>query len=80
MCENEPFVMERCFITEHLTDDEIQSLNDAIECYLNGAKADSDAIIAEEINRKMWKPIWRYRKALEDYYAEEDGCNAEQDN
>ena len=75
-----PFEMERAFITEQMNDKEITALNDAVECYLNDAIPDSDVIIALEIRKQLWKIVWKYREALEEYYAQEGRDDAEQDS
>ena len=79
MSENQPFIVERSLITERMTDYEINSFDASIELYLNGSVFESDWIIAHEINMNMWRPIWHYRRILEDYYAKEDARDAEQD-
>ena len=67
--DNEPILqMERGFLTERMTDEEVSSFNDAIECYLNDDPLYSDCIIAEEIGKALWKHVWHYRDTLYDYY------------
>ena len=80
MSINNPYDMDRGLITEQMSDKEITALDDAVECYLNDAALDSDVIIATEIRRKLWKDIWAYREALEDYYSQEGDDDAEQDS
>lgn len=78
MSKDNPYEMVRAFITEQMTVNEISAMNDAIECYLNGAVFDSDHVIATKIRKKFWKSVWGFREASEDYYrrARDD---AEQD-
>lgn len=76
----EPYPIERGFITEQMTDEEIRSFCDAIELYLNAEPEEADKIIAFELPEKLWRLILVYRENLSEYYAEEGDHDAEQDN
>jgi len=77
--DDTPMLMERGFITELMTDEEIDSLNDAVELALNDCDDYSDEIIATEISKALWIPIAIYIDNLKDYYGMEDDFDAEQD-
>lgn len=59
--------MERGFITEFLTDDEIHDLDNAVKLYSTGSFDEicvSDCMVAD-LSQSLWKQIWKYR----DHYS-----------
>lgn len=76
---HKPTLLDKCYITEQLTDPEIFHFHESVECYFNGFVETCDCIIAMDINPAVWEAVWNYIYDLEDYYDKEDG-DAEQDS
>jgi hypothetical protein len=59
-------VMERGFLTERMDDEEIESLEEAVELYMKHKYESSDYVIAMRIGQDAWKSVWKYREHVED--------------
>ena len=66
---------EKSYITERMTDDEIEAFNKSILFCTNNSQMDSDYFVANGIRRELWASVHQY---LSHFYEEDE--NAEQDH
>ena len=70
-----PILPDYPYLTELMTDEEVEYFNTSIFQYVVENYCTSDYYCAQ-INDKLWKRIWAYRKALDEYYENGGNCDA----
>lgn len=65
------------FITEQMTDAEIEAFDRAGACFINDDFSRAKSIVALEINKKLWNPVWNFMRTIYEFSNREDGTDAE---